>query len=89
MERRIISICSAPGWGALFDQLEDPDAGQEVVTLTAWALVENADHETRVVGLVQKPKSEDGSVGVLDFADQSPGFAGYMNQGLKTKPAGT
>ena len=89
MERRIISICSAPGWGAVFNKLDDSDPGQGLVTLAAWALVENAECETRVIGLVQKAKDEDGTVGLLDFADRSPGFAGYANQGLKTKPAGS
>jgi len=85
-ERRIVSITAAPGWAALIDQVEDPVAEPKVVTLAAWALVEEGEGQTRMVGLVQKPAHDDGP-GIFGFADEQEGFAGYSNQGLKTKPA--
>jgi hypothetical protein len=85
--RRIVSIAASPGWGALFDQPDDPLDEQKLVTLAAWALIEEPDGQTRVVGLVQKPASDTTPVGSFGFADESDGFAGYSNQGLKTKPA--
>jgi hypothetical protein len=86
-ERRIISIASAPGWGALFEQTDDPIGEAELVTLAAWALVEAADGQTQLVGLVQKPQRDDSPAGTFGFADETDGFVGYSNQGLKTKPA--
>ncbi len=88
-ERRIVSIASAPGWGALFEQSDDPLSEPRLVTLAAWALVEDVDGQARVVGLVQKPRRDDTAPGTLAFADETEGFAGYSNEGLKTKPAGS
>ncbi len=85
-ERRIVSIASAPGWGALFEQADDPLGESRLVTLAAWALVEETDGQTSLVGLVQKPYRDDAPPGTFDFADETEGFAGYSNQGLKTKP---
>lgn len=86
-ERRIISIASAPGWGALFEQTDDPISEAELVTLAAWALVEDGGGQTQLVGLVQKPQRDDSPAGTFGFADETDGFVGYSNQGLKTKPA--
>ena len=86
-ERRVISIASAPGWGALFEQADDPIGEPRLVTLAAWALVEDGDGQTRLVGLVQKPTLDDAPAGTFGLADETQGFVGYSNQGLKTKPA--
>jgi len=88
-ERRILSITSAPGWGALFEQRDDDDlyAEPRLVTLAAWALVEEGGSPTRLVGLVQAPANEDVPAGTFVFADEHEGFAGYSNQGLKTRRA--
>jgi hypothetical protein len=85
--RRIVSIASAAGWGALFEQPDDPLEESRLVTLAAWALVEEAGGETRLVGLVQRPRRDDSPPGTFGFADEIDGFAGYSNQGVKTKPA--
>jgi hypothetical protein len=86
-DRRIVSITSAPGWAALFEQPDETFEEPRVVTLAAWALVDEGDGRTRMVGLVQKPQSDDSRAGTFGFADEQEGFAGYSNQGLKTKPA--
>ncbi len=86
-ERRIVSIASAPGWGALFENDDELVGEPRLVTLAAWALVEDGDGEKQLVGLVQKPKRDDSPAGTFGFADETDGFAGYSNQGLKTKPA--
>lgn len=86
-ERRIISIAAAPGWGALFEETDSPFMEPRLVTLAAWALVEEADGRTQLVGLVQKPSTDEDPPGAFAFADESDGFTGYSNQGLKTKPA--
>ena len=89
--RRVLSIASAPGWGALFAQ-EDREAEytfaeDRLVTLAAWALVEEAGGRTLLVGLVQQPATDEFPAGTFSFADEVGGFAGYSNQGLKTRPA--
>ena len=84
--RRIVSITSAPGWAALLEQADDPLEEPRLVTLAAWALVDEGGGQTRMVGLVQKPQDE-GSPGTFGLADEQEGFAGYSNQGLKTKAA--
>jgi len=86
-ERRIVTIASAPGWGALFEEADNPLEESRLVTLAAWAVVEEADGQTRLVGLVQKPYGDDSPPGIFGFADETEGFVGYSNQGLKTKPA--
>jgi hypothetical protein len=86
-QRRTISITAAPGWGALVDQPDDPYEERRLVTLAAWALVEEAGGLTRLVGLVQKPDDDGEPSGDFCFADEVDGFAGYSNQGLKTRPA--
>jgi hypothetical protein len=84
--RRIISIASAPGWGALFTDADDPIGEQRLVTLAAWALVEDAQGQRGLVGLVQRSRDAD-SKDAFGFSDEIDGFAGYSNQGLKTKRA--
>lgn len=86
-ERRIVSICSAPGWGALFEETDDFGSEARVVTIAAWALLEDDAGTTSVVGLVQRPRDESTAAGTFGFADEIEGFAGYSNQGLKTKRA--
>jgi hypothetical protein len=86
-QRRMISIAAAPGWGALIEEPDDLYGEPRLVTLAAWALTEGADGETRLVGLVQRPNDGDEAPGSFWFADEVDGFAGYSNQGLKTRPA--
>jgi hypothetical protein len=86
-QRRTLSIAAAPGWSAFFQQEDDYYDDPRYVTLAAWALVEEPDGETRLVGLVQKPADEDEPPGTFGYADEIDGFAGYANQGLKTRPA--
>jgi hypothetical protein len=86
-ERRIISICSAPGWGALLEETDEVGSETSVVTLAAWALLEDDEGKTYMVGLVQRPRDESTAAGTFGFADEIEGFAGYSNQGLKTKRA--
>ena len=71
----------------LFEQTDDPIGEAQLVTLAAWALVEDGDGQTQLVGLVQKPERDDSPAGTFGFADETGGFVGYSNQGLKTKPA--
>ncbi len=90
--RRILSIAASPGWGALYEPVREheddfPFAEPRLVTLAAWALVEEPGGATRLVGLVQHPASDELPPGMFTFADEAEGFAGYSNQGLKTKPA--
>ncbi len=70
----------------MFEQVDDPMSDPRLVTLAAWALIEDVDGQTRIVGLVQKPMRDDSAPGTFGFADETEGFAGYSNQGLKTKP---
>jgi hypothetical protein len=86
-KRRIISIAAAPGWGALYEDTDSPFMEPRLVTLAAWALVEEVDGHTQLVGLVQQPGTDETPPGGFVFADESGGFTGYSNQGLKTKPA--
>jgi len=86
-ERRILSICSAPGWGALLEESDGFGSEASVVTLAAWALLEDDAGKTYMVGLVQRPQDETTAAGTFGFADEIEGFAGYSNQGLKTKRA--
>jgi hypothetical protein len=85
--RRIVTVTSAPGWSALFERGADHDSLGELrlVTLAAWALVDEGNSGPRLVGLVQRPVEGDEPAGSFAFADEHDGFAGYSNQGLKTK----
>jgi hypothetical protein len=82
MARRILSIASAPGWKARFASDDEPEA---VVTLVAWALVEKADGETEIVGVVQRGARYDAPHGSLALADEVDGFSGYAFTGLTTR----
>jgi hypothetical protein len=79
-ERRIITITSAPGWGALYTEADDVDAEPRFVTLAAWALVDDGA-QGRLVGLVQRSDA-----GTFGLADEVSGFAGYSHRGLRTRP---
>jgi hypothetical protein len=85
--RRTLSITAAPGWSAFFQQEDEYYEDPRHVTLAAWALVEEPDGETKLVGLVQKPAEEGELPGGFGYADEVDGFAGYTNLGLKTRPA--
>jgi hypothetical protein len=82
----MISIASAPGWKA---RILDDDAleGSRVVTLVSWALVEDSDGGTEIVGVVQRAATESSPDGTLGFADELEGFKGYAFTGLATRDA--
>lgn len=83
MARTIVSISAAPGWAARY---YDEDGDEKVVTLLAWALVE--DGSTRgLVGFVQKPATMPGEMSVVVLADEVDGFDGYTVGALRTRPA--
>ena len=84
MARRIVSIASAPGWKARF-AAEDEFEDFRVITLVAWALVENADGEREIVGVVQRGATPEHPQGWLSFADEVTGFDGYVFTGLVTQ----
>ena len=79
MARTILSITAAPGWAA---KAPDPDefGEEQLFTLVAWALVEEANGTRQVVGLVQR------GAGEIAFADEAiEDFSGYSFQGLRTR----
>ena len=79
----MVSISSAPGWKARF--VADDEAGESrVVTLVSWALVEDTDGITEVVGIVQRAATTENPNGRLGFADEVEGFQGYTFTGLPT-----
>jgi hypothetical protein len=81
MTRTIVSIAAAPGWAARYVD----ESGEKVVTLLAWALVE--DGLTRsLVGFVQKPATVADTVAVV-LADEVDGFDGYTAGALNTRPS--
>jgi hypothetical protein len=70
----MISISGAPGWKArILD--EGSGEGFRVVTLAAWALVEDSDGATAIVGVVQRGATTS-SPSVLVLADEIEGFEG-------------
>jgi hypothetical protein len=77
----MVSIASAPGWKARFLAADEPGESR-VVTLVSWALVEDADHATEVVGIVQRAATAEKPNGWLGFADEVEGFQGYTFAGL-------
>lgn len=78
--RVVLSIAAAPGWAARYVD----ENGEKVVTLLAWALVE--DGLTRdLVGFVQKPAAADEPQGSVVLADEVEGFAGYTAGALNTR----
>jgi hypothetical protein len=78
----IISIAAAPGWAARYLGAE----GEKVVTLLAWALVDE-DGERRLVGFVQQPATPEQSTAAVVLADEVEGFDGYTAGALRTRPA--
>lgn len=74
MARTVLSIAAAPGWAARYLG----DEGEKVVTLLAWALVEDGASRT-LVGYVQQ---RDGSVALADELDD---FDGYTTGALRTR----
>lgn len=81
MARTILSIAAAPGWAARFVDKE----GEQLVTLLAWALVEDGTR-TDLVGFVQRPTTTEGPGWVL-LADEVEGFDGYSPGPLPTRLA--
>ena len=81
MARTIISIAAAPGWAARFVD----DGGDKVVTLLAWALVEDGTGRN-LVGFVQRPTIMEGP-GWMILADEVDGFDGYTPGPLPTRPS--
>jgi hypothetical protein len=75
--RTIVSIAAAPGWAARY-------SGEKVVTLLAWALVEDGS-ERGLVGFVQRPASSDQPAGEVVLADEVDGFEGYTAGALRTR----
>jgi hypothetical protein len=80
--RTIISIAAAPGWAARFVEEEDT----KVVTLLAWALVEDGASRN-LVGFLQRPTTTEGP-GWVVLADEVDGFDGYTPGALHTSPTG-
>jgi hypothetical protein len=80
--RTIVSIAAAPGWAARY---YDED-GEKVVTLLAWALVED-DSTRSLVGFVQKPATMPGETSAVVLADEVDGFDGYTAGALRTRPS--
>jgi hypothetical protein len=84
MARRMISLASAPGWKARYIA-EDTANTPQVVTLVAWALVEDSEGTAEIVGVVQRTATADTPHGTLQFADEVEGFEGYAFTGLTTR----
>jgi hypothetical protein len=84
----MISIAAAPGWKARFLDEQEPD-GARVVTLVAWALVEESDEATEIVGVLQRSATAESPHGRLAFADEVEGFDGYVFTGLATRAPDT
>ena len=81
MSRTIVSIAAASGWAARFVD----DEGDKVVTLLAWALVEDGTSRN-LVGFVQRPTIMKGPGWVI-LADEVDGFDGYTPGPLPTRPS--
>ena len=73
MPRTIVSISAAPGWAARIST----DGEEKVVTLLAWALVEDGA-DRNLVGLVQRAEG-------VGFADEVDGFDSYTVGALRTR----
>jgi hypothetical protein len=80
----MVGIAAAPGWKARFADEIEPD-GFRVVTLAVWALVENDDGKTEVVGVVQRSATLTEPHGSLVLADEVDGLDGYAFTGLATR----
>jgi len=72
--RTVLSISAAPGWAARYLG----DEGEKIVTLLAWALVEDGTSRT-LVGFVQQPD------GTTVLADELDDFDGYTAGALRTR----
>ena len=84
MARRTLSIASSPGWKARFSDPGEPE-GFRIVTLLAWALVEDEDGSTEIVGVIQRrPDAESDARTAL--VDEIERFDGYVFTGLTTRP---
>jgi hypothetical protein len=86
MPRRILSIASAPGWKASIHP--EGEEKPHVAVLASWALVENTDGATEIVGMVQRSATPEAPNGRLGFADEVEGFKGYTFTGLTTRTPG-
>ena len=62
-----------------------PGGSERVVTLLAWALVQDGPTQS-LVGLVQRPTAEE--PGSIVLADEVDGFDGYTAGALNTRPTG-
>jgi hypothetical protein len=80
----MLSLASAPGWCARFEA-EEPFEEERTVMLVSWALVEEADTTTAIVGVVKRQATEESPVAPLELADEVAGFQGYTFTGLATK----
>jgi len=65
-ERKILQIMPAAGWGAAFDTGDE----EEITPLVGWALVQDGDGKSAVVGLVAGNE--------VELCDQQDNFAGYV-----------
>jgi hypothetical protein len=79
--RTIVSVAAAPRWAARFVD----DEGDKVVTLLAWALVEDSTSQN-LVGFGQRPTTTLGP-GWVVLADEVDGFDGYTPGALPTRTA--
>lgn len=84
IQRRMISLASAPGWKARY-AAEEKAGGPRVVTLISWALVEDSGGVTEIVGVVQRTPTPETPNGLLALADEVDGFEGYTFTGLMTR----
>lgn len=82
----MVGIAAAPGWKARYADETELD-GFRVVTLAVWALVENPDGTTEVVGIVQRSATPEAPHGALVLADEVDGLDGYAFTGLATRAA--
>ena len=80
----MLSVASAPGWCARF-QIAELYEDERTVMLVCWAVIEDDDKTTSIVGVVQRPAEEGSPAGQLGLADEVPGFQGYTFTGLATK----
>jgi hypothetical protein len=82
MARTVVSIAAAPGWAARYRE----GHGEKIVTLLAWALVEDGAKRD-LVGFVQMPATAEFPAGVVVLADEVDGFDGYTGGALRTRLA--
>ena len=70
--RRIRQIIPADNWFARFRS--NGSAGEHISPLSCWALVENTDGTTQVVGMDVRDNLR------VDFPDEKEEFAGYVHR---------